>query len=160
MTAEIEAAPIIDIRDVRLHRDRKICCGAFRRWGKTHQRGPRTGRQASVQMLSQHEPGSIGPAACKNLPRPKIRSGSPRHSKGIDMRSHGGPSPQKQFSFCHHGEKPPQARAPHAGWMTVQAGLLTCGSPPFSAFPSINYAQWHSEKELTAYSCGRSCGFG
>jgi hypothetical protein len=28
-----------------------------------------------------------------------------------------------------------KARAPHAGWMTVQAGLLTCGSMLRSAFP-------------------------
>src|SRR5262249_53668291 len=25
-------------------------------------------------------------------------------------------------------KEPPRTRAPHAGWMTVQAGLLTCGS--------------------------------
>jgi hypothetical protein len=42
--------------------------------------------------------------------------------------------------------------------MTVQAGLLTRGSTLYSAFPGCK-AQWPVGKELTAYSCGRSCGF-
>jgi hypothetical protein len=45
------------------------------------------------------------------------------------------PYPQDSSDSVITAKKPPQARAPHAGWMTVQAGLLTCGSSPFSAFP-------------------------
>jgi hypothetical protein len=67
--------------------------------------------------------------------------------------------PLKQIRIVIAAKEPPQARAPHAGWMTVQVGLLTRGSMPLSAFPGQK-AQWHDGKRLSAYSCGRSCGFG
>lgn len=71
-----------------------------------------------------------------------------------------GPPSARQVPLCHRSERPPRARAPHAGWMTVQAGLLTCGSMLCFRLPGQRDAQWLSGKELTAYSCGRSCGFG
>jgi hypothetical protein len=37
--------------------------------------------------------------------------------------------------FVIAAKEPPLARAPHAGWMTVQVGLLTCGSSPFFRLP-------------------------
>jgi hypothetical protein len=43
-------------------------------------------------------------------------------------------------------KEPPQARAPHAGWMTVQAGLLTRGSMPCFRLPGPNAAQWLLEE--------------
>jgi len=43
--------------------------------------------------------------------------------------------------------------------MTVQVGLLTRGSMPFLRLPGPR-PSGTLEKELSAYSCGRSCGFG
>ncbi len=38
------------------------------------------------------------------------------------------PSARQPSSCRHRSEEPPQTRAPHVGWMTIQAGLLTRGS--------------------------------
>jgi|SRR5579859_128144 len=74
------------------------------------------------------------------------------------VHSHGGSPSARQPSSCRHrSEEPPQARAPHAGWMTVQAGLLTCGSMLCFRLPGPESPVARG-KELTAYSCGRSCG--
>ena len=43
----------------------------------------------------------------------------------------------------------------------VQAGLLACGSSPFSAFPKscMSKTQWHVREGFAADSCGGSSGF-
>ena len=62
----------------------------------------------------------------------------------------GGPHPRDKLVARHRSEEPPQARAPHAGWMTVQAGLLTCGSMLCFRLPGLEspVASWKRTHRL------------
>src|ERR1700739_2209058 len=60
--------------------------------------------------------------------------------------------PRDNLTPCRHRRKDaPQARAPHAGLITVQAGLLTCGSTLCFRLPGQRRAQWPRGTELAAY---------
>src|SRR6516225_9581319 len=131
MAANIESGPVV-AEWLRFH----IWCGrkiAGKRLARKQRHGRRTGH---AQRASPAKP-----------------------FENLDICSQGGPPSAQQIRIVIAAKEPPQARAPHAGWMTVQAGLLTRGSMPLSAFPGPK-AQWHDGERLSAYSCGRSCGFG
>src|SRR6202041_804035 len=64
------------------------------------------------------------------------------------MRSHGGPFIRKTFPMMSPQRKNrPMRPPPTPEGLRVRAGLLACGSWPFSAFPGfVVKAQWHSRR--------------